>query len=54
MKILVVTMGSFGEVLPLLGFAKKIQERGHDVTFFTNSYFSELIQQAGSLFGFNL
>jgi len=47
MNILMVAVGSYGDVLPLVGLGSNLQARGHAVTFFTNSHFAHLIQQAG-------
>ena len=47
MNILIVAIGSYGDVLPLVGLAKTLLNRGHDVTFFTNEHFTNLVQQAG-------
>ncbi len=47
MNILIVSVGSYGDVLPLVGLGRELRSRGHDITFFTNDHFSDLIQQAG-------
>ena len=47
MNILVVAIGSYGDVLPLVGLACELKKRGHTVTFFTNGHFAQLIQSAG-------
>jgi len=47
MNILIVAVGSYGDVLPLVGLAKTLLNRGHDVTFFTNEHFADLVRQAG-------
>jgi UDP:flavonoid glycosyltransferase YjiC (YdhE family) len=46
MNILIVTVGSYGDVLPLVGLGRELRSRGHGVTFFTNGHFADLIQQA--------
>ena len=46
MNILVVAIGSYGDVLPLVGLAKQLQQRGHRVLYFSNGHFSDLVQQA--------
>ena len=46
-RILVVAIGSYGDVLPLVALALALQQRGYEIRFFSNGYFSELVQQAG-------
>jgi UDP:flavonoid glycosyltransferase YjiC (YdhE family) len=47
MKILIMAVGSYGDVLPLLGLAKALHRRSFEVTFFTNGHFADLIRQTG-------
>ena len=47
MNILVVAIGSYGDVLPLMGLALELKKRGHPVTFFTNDHFAGLVQRVG-------
>jgi len=47
MRLLVVALGSFGDVHPFVGIGLALQKRGHDVTFLTNSYFESLVRRAG-------
>ena len=47
MNILVVAIGSYGDVLPLVGLARELKKRGHPVTFLTNDHFAGLVQRAG-------
>lgn len=47
MNMLLLAVGSYGDVLPLLGLAKRLQQRGHEVTLLTNDHFRELVQHAG-------
>ncbi len=47
MNILVVAIGSYGDVLPLIGLARQLYQRGHTVTFFSNGHFADLVRQAG-------
>ncbi len=42
-----VSVGSYGDVLPLVGLGRELRTRGHTITFFTNDHFSALIEQAG-------
>ncbi len=46
LNILIVAVGSYGDVLPLVGLGRELSSRGHGVTFFTNGHFAALIQQA--------
>ena len=47
MNILIVAVGSYGDVLPLVGLGRELHSRGHAITFFTNGHFTRLIQEAG-------
>ncbi len=47
MNILIVAVGSYGDVLPLVGLGRELRSRRHDVTFFTNGHFTNLVQHAG-------
>ena len=47
MRMLIVAIGSYGDVLPLVGLALALKKRGHQVIFFTNAHFAELIQRTG-------
>ena len=46
MNVLIVAVGSYGDVLPLVGLGRELCFRGNDVTFFTNAHFAELVQHA--------
>lgn len=46
MHILILAVGSYGDVLPLVGLGRELRTRGHRITFFTNGYFASLIQRA--------
>jgi UDP:flavonoid glycosyltransferase YjiC (YdhE family) len=50
MNILIVAVGSYGDVLPLVGLGRELRARGHNVIFFTNGHFAKLVQQAGLSF----
>jgi len=50
MTILIVAVGSYGDVLPLVGLGRALRSRGHAVTLFTNSHFANLVQHAGLQF----
>ena len=46
-RILLSSVGSFGDVLPFLAVGKQLVERGHAVTFLTNGYFAEQVTEHG-------
>jgi len=45
MNILVATLGSYGDVYPMVGLAVELKRRGHAVTLFTNPFFDNLARQ---------
>lgn len=47
MTILILAVGSYGDVLPLVGMARQLKQRGHTVTMFTSAHFKELVHKAG-------
>ena len=47
MRILLITLGSAGDVHPFVGLALALKQRGHQVTLMTSGYFAELVQRAG-------
>lgn len=47
MRILLITLGSSGDVHPFVGLALGLKQRGHAVTLMTSGYFAEVIQRAG-------
>lgn len=47
MKVLLVTLGSRGDVHPLLGLGQALQARGHEATVLTNPAFAAEVAQAG-------
>jgi len=46
-RVLVVPVGSAGDVHPFVRIALELQARGHDVTVVTNAYFAPLIERVG-------
>jgi len=50
MDIIVVALGSAGDVHPFIGIAIQLQRRGHTVTFLANAYFKQTVQDAGLRF----
>ncbi len=49
-RILLASVGSYGDVFPFLALGKELQSRGHDVTLLTSGYFTGLVEQAGLKF----
>lgn len=47
MKCIIVAYGSTGDILPMVGFALALQERGHDVAFLSNDHFRSLAEKHG-------
>ena len=47
MRIVVMPIGSAGDVHPLVGVGKALQARGHEVVVVTNGYFGDLVRKAG-------
>jgi UDP:flavonoid glycosyltransferase YjiC (YdhE family) len=47
MNILILAIGSYGDVLPLVGMAMRLHQHGHAVTLLTNDHFGELVRKAG-------
>lgn len=50
MKILLLPVGSHGDVHPFVGLGSRLQQRGHDVTLATSEPFGELAQRMGLKF----
>jgi rhamnosyltransferase subunit B len=49
-KIIVMPIGSSGDVHPLLGLALELKRRGHEIVFATNGHFEPLARKAGLAF----
>lgn len=47
MKILLVPVGSHGDVHPFVGIGRELKARGHAVTMICNGYFRELAEREG-------
>jgi rhamnosyltransferase subunit B len=47
MKILIVAVGSHGDVLPFIGLSRELLERGHDVRLFASGTFAPMAAEAG-------
>ncbi|MES2353634.1 MAG: nucleotide disphospho-sugar-binding domain-containing protein [Pseudomonadota bacterium] len=50
MQILIIAIGSAGDVHPLAALGMALQRRGHDVVFLTNPQFAPLIENLGLSF----
>ena len=44
------TVGSFGDVIPIIGLAQALKNRGHEVEVATNSYFQDAVENEGLKF----
>ncbi|MGC3968663.1 MAG: glycosyltransferase [Pirellulales bacterium] len=47
LHILLVTIGSAGDVHPFVGLGQALRRRGHRVSILTGAYFQPLIERAG-------
>jgi UDP:flavonoid glycosyltransferase YjiC (YdhE family) len=47
MRILIICLGSAGDVHPFIGLALKLQARGHRATLMTSDYFGNMARAAG-------
>ena len=47
MHVLLLTIGSHGDVHPFIGLGLALKERGHHITFSSNDYFRPLAEKAG-------
>jgi len=50
LKILLVTLGSAGDVHPFVGLGLALRQRGHQVQLATNAHFRSLVEKAGLSF----
>jgi len=50
MKILFPTLGSYGDVFPLLTLGRELQQRGHESVIVANPIFQSLVSKAGLAF----
>ena len=50
-NVLIVSVGSHGDVHPFVGLGRALRGRGHRVTVLTNDHFAPLVRQAGLGFG---
>src|SRR5204862_3667937 len=49
-NVLLIAIGSHGDVHPFCGIGLALQSRGHDVTLAANGYFRPLVQRVGLKF----
>src|SRR5215831_1008568 len=47
LNVLLPTIGSAGDVHPMIGLGLELQARGHRATILTNAWFQELIEKCG-------
>ncbi len=50
MRIITVSIGSFGDLYPFIGISKRLIERGHEVVFLSCDYYEETIKKIGAKF----
>ncbi len=50
MRVLLVSMGSAGDVLPFIALSQALRARGHDVTVLSNGYFRDVAEKEGVRF----
>ncbi len=50
MNVILIPMGSAGDVYPLVGLGAALRSRGHRVEIIANSYYQSVIERAGLLF----
>lgn len=47
MRILIATAGSHGDVLPFVAIGRELSRRGHEIYFYANPVFADLVTNAG-------
>jgi rhamnosyltransferase subunit B len=47
MRVLLVTIGSHGDVHPFIGIGRQLRKRGHQVIVLVSGYFESLVREAG-------
>jgi rhamnosyltransferase subunit B len=50
MRVLLVSMGSAGDLLPFIALGRALRARGHDVTVLSNGYFRDVAENAALRF----
>ncbi len=46
-RILIASIGSYGDVFPFISLGQELYKRGHDVTIMTSGYFTNIVEGAG-------
>ena len=47
MHLLLTALGSYGDVLPMVGIGSAMRSRGHEVSIITNPHFRPVVEGAG-------
>ena len=47
MRLLMTALGSYGDVLPIVGLASAMIARGHQATIIANPHFQTVVESAG-------
>lgn len=47
MRILITTLGSYGDVYPHVGLARELKARDHTITLLTNPFFENVARKYG-------
>jgi UDP:flavonoid glycosyltransferase YjiC (YdhE family) len=50
MRILIMALGSLGDILPFTAIGAELRRRGHEVIFYGNDYFKHHVEEAGLQF----
>jgi UDP:flavonoid glycosyltransferase YjiC (YdhE family) len=50
MRILIMAVGSLGDILPFTALGTELRQRGHEVIFYGNDYFRRHVEEAGLRF----
>lgn len=50
MRILIMALGSLGDILPFTAIGAELRRRGHEVIFYGNEYFKRHVEEAGLQF----
>ncbi|MEO5733219.1 MAG: glycosyltransferase [Rubrivivax sp.] len=50
MRVLIAALGSHGDLLPFIGIAQVLRDRGHAVRIYSNGHYADLVRGAGLTF----
>lgn len=50
MRVLIAALGSHGDMLPFIGIAQLLRDRGHDVRIYSNGHYADLVRGSGLVF----